>query len=170
MISSKSAICDFIEKISLQNVMKMNRGCLNHRGFTLLEIIIVLSLLILMVSLSAVYYANSLPSFRLNAATRDITAEIRKARALARIQNEKQTLLINLDKRTFGIVGGKVKDIPEGIAVRIVDPLTGEVSKGAIPIIFQPAGGSAGYSIRLSSSRRLQTIQMDPVIGAGVVR
>ncbi len=142
----------------------------NDRGFTLIEIIIVLSLMLLVVGLSAVYYANSLPKFRLNATTREISAEMRKARALARIQNEKQAVLFDLDQKKFGITGAKKHEIPEGISIRIIHPVNGEITKGSASIIFHPTGGSEGYSIILSNERQTQTIQMDPVVGAAVVR
>jgi prepilin-type N-terminal cleavage/methylation domain-containing protein len=149
----------------------LSKKCLlNDCGFTLIEIIIVLSLMLLVVGLSAVYYANSLPKFRLNATTREVTADMRKARALARIQNEQQSVFFDLDKRTFGVTSAKKHEIPEGISIRIIHPLTGEITKGSAFIIFYPTGGSEGYSIILSNERQTQTIQMDPVVGAAVVR
>ncbi len=149
--------------------MKSASRRLNDRGFTLIEIIIVLTLIILVVSLSSVYYAKSLPKFRLDGATRDITAEIRKARALSRIQNETQTILFDLDRGTFGLKGGKTRQIPEGIAVKVIHPLSGQILKGSVPIVFYASGGFEGYTIELAIERRKQTIAIDPVVGASVV-
>lgn len=136
----------------------------------MIEIIIVLSLMLLVVGLSAVYYANSLPKFRLNATTREVTADLRKARALARIQNEKQTVFFDLDQRTFGVAKAKKHQIPEGISIRIIHPNTGEITKGSAFIVFYPTGGTEGYSIVLSNEKQTHTIQIDPVVGAAVVR
>jgi len=154
----------------VQRMKIIRGGNLNKHGFTLIEIIIVLSLMVLVLGLSTVFYANSLPKFRLNAATRDVIAEMRKARALARIQNEKQTILFNLDKRNFGIAGGKLHEIPQGISIRLVHPLTGEVSKGSASISFYPTGGAEGHAIMLSNERRSQMIKIDPVVGAAIVQ
>jgi len=126
--------------------------------------------MVMVLGLSTVYYANSLPKFRLNATTREITAEMRKARALAKIQNETKMVIFNLDKKTFGINEGKLHEIPEGIAIRIVHPATGETRSGLFSIAFHPMGGSEGYSILLSNDKMTQVIKLDPVIGAAVVQ
>ncbi|MFO7570063.1 MAG: hypothetical protein R6W75_09730 [Smithellaceae bacterium] len=150
--------------------MALNNPKSTPHGFTLLEIIIVLFFMMLMVSLSGVYYANSLPGIRLNSAARELTAEIRRAGAMARVKNEKQTILLNLDRKTFGIVGARLRQLPDGVFMMLQHPLNGETTKGEAKMTFQPSGGSEGYTIVVYNHRSTRTIKMDPVVGAAVVR
>ena len=142
----------------------------NSNGFTLLEIIIVLFLMALILGLSTIFFANTLPSSRLNATAREISATIRHARHLALINGEKQTMTINLDSRYYGLEGIAQKNIPSGIALKVVDPLLGEVDTGEYPIIFNATGAMEGGTIVLSTEKKTVSIQLDPVVGSVVIK
>ena len=85
---------------------------LSRAGFTLLELIIVIFLITLMVGLSAVFFANTLPSGRFNATVRELASTIRQARHLAQLNGEKQIITIDLDSRSYGIEGRGKKNLP----------------------------------------------------------
>lgn len=142
----------------------------NRNGFTLLEIIIVLFLMALILGLSTLFFANTLPSSRLNATAREISATIRHARDLAVINGEKQTMTINLDSRYYGIEGIARKNITSGISLKVIDPLLGEVSKGEYLFIFNATGAMEGGTIVLSTEKRTVSIQLDPVVGSVIVK
>ena len=139
-------------------------------GFTLLETIIVLFFIALILGLSTVFFANTLPSNRLNATAREISATIRHARHTALINGEKQTMIINLDSRYYGIEGIAQKSIPSGITLKVIDPLLGEVRKGEYPVVFHATGAMEGGTIVLSSGKKIVSIQLDPVVGSVVIR
>ena len=146
------------------------RFILSKSGFTLLELIIVLFLMSLILGLSTIFFANSLPSSRLNAAAREMSATIRHARHLALINGEKQTMIINLDSRYYSIEGIARKNIPSGITLKVIDPLLGEIRKGEYPIIFNATGAMEGGTIVLSTEKKTVTIQLDPVVGSVVIK
>jgi len=56
---------------------------MKNRGFTLLELIIVLALVVLILGLTSLFVAGRLPSAKANAAGREIAGMIRHARSLA---------------------------------------------------------------------------------------
>ena len=136
------------------------------KGFTLLEIIIVLFLVTLMTGLSAVFISNFLPSVKFNAAGREMSAMIRHARSLARMTMESQTFVIDLDHKTYGIEGLTTKHIPQESLIKVVDPFSGEIIHGRYSIAFNPTGNMEGGTIILSARKKVLRIDMDPIMGA----
>ncbi|HOG17103.1 MAG TPA: prepilin-type N-terminal cleavage/methylation domain-containing protein [Syntrophales bacterium] len=141
--------------------MKMGK-----KGFTLLETIIVLSLVTLVLGLSTVFVAGFLPSARLHATGREIAATIRHARHMSRMNMDTRTVLIDLDGRSFATEGQPARSIPPGTAIRIVDPISGEIRQGTYAIVLQPGGNVTGATILLSARKKAMRIDMDPVTGA----
>jgi len=137
----------------------------DQRGFTLLELILVLLLAGVILGLSGfMVLSGALPSARLNATARELSATLREARVLARLTGEKQVVGINLDARTFGIEGRRTRSIPPDTSIVVQDPFIGEVRRGVYQ--FKPAGMSEGGSILLRSGRKSALIRVDPIVGA----
>ncbi len=143
---------------------------MKNRGFTLLELIIVLALVVLILGLTSLFVAGRLPSAKANAAGREIAGMIRHARALARLNMESRRFVIDLDNRTYGIEGLTAKALPPEARVRIVDPLAGEIVGGRYPIVFTPTGGAGGGTIVLTWGRKVIRIELDPIMGAAVLK
>ena len=143
---------------------------LNRSGFTLLELIIVIFLITLMVGLSAVFFANTLPSGRFNATTREIASTIRQARHLAQLNGEKQVITIDMDSRSYGIEKRGEKKLPSGIDIKVIDPLAGDITRGKYHMTFHPAGSTEGGTIVLWNSSKIAQIDIDPVAGAVIIK
>jgi general secretion pathway protein H len=146
------------------------RGMGGGAGFTLLEVILVLFLISLILGLSTVFFANTMPSNRLNATAREISATIRYARTLARVNGEMHTLTIDLDSKLYWIEGSTSKKIPDDINIKIIDPLLGEVHNGKYPITFYETGGIEGGTIVLSTKKKTVNIELDPIVGSVVIK
>jgi general secretion pathway protein H len=143
---------------------------LNRSGFTLLELIIVIFLITLMVGLSSVFFANTLPSGRFNATARDIASTIRQARHLAQLNGEKQVITINMDSGSYGIEGRGEKILPSGIHIKVLDPLAGDITSGKYHMGFYAAGRAEGGTIVLWNSNKAAHIDIDPVAGAVIIK
>jgi general secretion pathway protein H len=143
---------------------------MKKNGFTLLEIIIVLCLITLMLGLSTVFFAGYLPSVKVNAAGREISGLIRQARSITRMNREISTVMIDLDSRTYGIVGLGMKSFPPDALIKVIDPFSGEMIRGQYPIVFNPAGGMSGGAIILSRGKKVIRIEMDPISGAVLIK
>lgn len=139
---------------------------ITKNGFTLLEIIIVLFFIVLIMGLSAVFFSNFLPSVKFTAAGREITAMVRQARSLARINAVNKTLIIDLDDKTYGIEGLARKKFPPDSQVKIIDPFSGEIIQGKYPVVFYPTGNMGGGTIIMSARKKLLRIDLDPIAGA----
>ena len=81
-----------------------------------------------------------------------------------------QTVTIDMDSKKYGLEGRDPKDIPEGIAVKVIDPISGEIQTGKYHFVLYPTGGMEGGTIVLWNSKKSATIQLDPVVGTVVVR
>ena len=139
-------------------------------GFTLLEVLIVIVLATFIAGLSAVFFANMLPSVRLAATARDISATIRYARALAQINGETQTVTIDLDSRNYGLEGRGTKTIPAEVYVMVTDPFAGDVSQGQYTIMAYTSGAMSGCTVVLWNRKKTLRIQTDPVVGVVVIK
>lgn len=142
----------------------------SHKGFTLLELLIVLFLATLITGLSAVFFANTLPSTKLSAAARDLSATIRHARALAQINGKSQVVVIDLDSRNYGLEGRGAKGIPPDVNIRVIDPFSGDIDKGQYNIVAYNTGAVNGCTVVLWNNKKTVSIQTDPVVGAVVIK
>ncbi len=140
-------------------------------GFTLLELLLVLTLVAIVVALSSfLVIGQTLPSARFNATARELSAALREARTLARVNGERQTIVVNLDARTYGIEGRKTRAIPENTGILIRDAFAGEIRRGEYRIFFNPAGASESGTIVLWTAKKSVSIQTDPIVGSVTFR
>ena len=95
---------------------------------------------------------------------------LRFARVLARNNGEPRSVFINLDSGHYGISGVQTRTIPKDIAVKITDPVEGDMTRGEHTITFNESGGAAWGRITLTAGRKVIHIDIDPVLGAVVVR
>ena len=139
-------------------------------GFTLLELIIVIVIIVLVLGMSSLFFASTVPSAKLSGLSREMSSILKLARISAQNKGEKQTVIIDLDSKTFGIEGREAKIIPPEIIIRVIDPLSGEVNGGKYSFIFYETGGIEGGSILLAYKRKTISIETDPVVGSIVVK
>ncbi|HEX2965699.1 MAG TPA: GspH/FimT family pseudopilin [Syntrophorhabdaceae bacterium] len=149
---------------------KRQESKMHTRGFTLLEIIVVITLITLVLGLTTLFFGNALPGARLNASARELSATMRYARMLAKSNGEKQTVNIDLDSRSYAIEGTEAKTLPENVHIRVNDSVAGDVSTGKYPILFHESGAVEGGTITLSNSKRIINIELDPLIGSIIVK
>jgi general secretion pathway protein H len=141
--------------------MRKGRG-----GFTLLETILVLFLAALVLGMATPFFAGYLPGARLDAAGREITGMIRHARSLARLGGESRTVVVDLDRGTYGIEGLARRSLPRDTRIRVIDDEAGEIEGGTYKIAFRRGAAPRGGNIVLSSGKRVLRIALDPVTGA----
>lgn len=142
----------------------------NFKGYTLLELVIVLFLITLILGLSAVFFTGFLPAAKFEATGREMSALIRHTRSLARINMESQTFMIDLDNNSYGIEGVPAKNIPPGILIKVIDPFSGEILHGKYSIVFSPGGAMTGGTMILTQGKRITKIELDPITGAVLIR
>jgi general secretion pathway protein H len=142
----------------------------DKRGFTLLEMILVMFLISLILGISAVVFTRSLPSQKVDATAREIMAAFRQTRSDAISSGKWQVLFFEIEGKTFGVEGGPSRPIPDDVTLRIIDPVAGEVHTGGYRFVFAPSGVAEGGTIVLSAGKKVVTLETDPIIGAVISR
>lgn len=140
-------------------------------GFTLLELLLVLLLIGIILGFSTfIVLGTTLPSARFNSTARDLSTTLREARSLARIGGDRQTVIIDLDAKTYGIEGRTARSIPGDTDVLVRDPFAGEIRSGRYRIAFGATGAPESGDIVLQSGRRTASIRTDPIVGSVTIR
>ncbi|MEF3076591.1 GspH/FimT family pseudopilin [Methylobacter sp. Wu1] len=120
------------------------------QGFTLLELMVVLFVIILGFSIVAFNLSSGRESTQLRAAARDIVSALRYARGQALLSHQQTTVALDLGDNSYQVSGrDKVFTIPESIDLSLVtaqDELTGE---GQGNIRFFADGSSTGGRVTL---------------------
>ncbi len=143
----------------------MKKNCGGEDGFTLLELIMVVSLIALILSFSGFFIAGETTGSKLNAAGREISASLRYARSLAMSRGEPQAVHFDLGRSSFGIDGRFSKGLPAGVGMRVIDPVKGDVRDGQYSIAASPSGRLDAATLVLWKERRTITIRVSPVTG-----
>ena len=73
-----------------------------------------------------------------------MSATMKHAQSLARINHEKQTFIIDLDAKRYGIKGHATREISGDTQIKVVDPFSGEILKGKYYLVFPVIGGGGG--------------------------
>lgn len=141
------------------------------RGFTFIEILIVLFLMSLIVGITTIFFANTLPAAKHKAAARELATTIKYARHLALMKNENQIVSIDLDARNYSIKGRETRSIDPEISVTVYnkDANTNPVREGKYIIHCDTTSGSEWNTIDLIRKDKIITIKSDPIMIAEVV-
>ena len=131
---------------------------ISHRkccGFTLLELLVVLTIAGMLVALVPPVISAVIPGTKAKVAARDLAATLRDARNLAISQSTTIDLRFDTDARTYAIAGGKLEKLPRGTAVTILgeDGRTRPKAFDGEPytLRFYADGSSNGIRTRLGS-------------------
>ncbi len=142
----------------------------NNFGFTLIEMLVVLFFITLILGLSTVYFSGGLASARIESTAREIAAIMRYAKSLARINHEKQIVTIDLDSRLYRIEGRNSRIIPKDVSIKVVDPVSGEISTGKYIMVYPATGSAGGENIVLWNNKKQLNIRTDPVVGSVIIK
>lgn len=140
------------------------------RGFTFIEIMIVIFLMSLIVGITTIFFANTLPSAKHKATARELIATIKYARHLAFAKNEKQIINIDLDAKKYSIEGREIKTIPSELSITVYgnEVNANPVRQGKYIISYDTTNGSDWSFIELARKEKIITIKSDPIMIAEI--
>jgi general secretion pathway protein H len=122
---------------------------LKDRGFTLVELMVVLVIISLVMGLVASSMSRSISGAEARAASRNLLASLRYTRARAIIDKEEKVFEVNTQNRSYQAPGRKLIELPEGVDVTITTARSEVTSEAVSGIRFFPDGGSTGGHIEL---------------------
>jgi general secretion pathway protein H len=179
-------------KIKYMHILKPTIG---PRGFTLLELIVVLLIIGLMMALVTPRLVGSLTKMNLKTSAQKISSSLRYARSQAVAQQiihqavfdfEKNSVSVKSEKplndkdaysqaeiessatdnRKAGDAGVETYFLPEGVKIKKAIIANEEIDSGSFSIEFYPAGNSSGGSVVLNDEKeRRFQISVDFITG-----
>jgi general secretion pathway protein H len=135
-------------------------------GFTLLELVVVLFIVVLGFSMIAFNLSAGRESAELRAAARDIVSALRYARGQALLSHQQTTVTLDLGENSYWVSNrDKVYGIPDSIDITLVtaqDELTGD---GQGNIRFFADGSSTGGRVTLEQGNFAWRIDINWLTG-----
>ena len=135
-------------------------------GFTLLELVVVLFIVVLGFSVLGINLSSRDDSTELKVAARDIVSALRYARGQALISHRETTLTLDLTSNTYTLSSrGKVYSIPKAIKVTVVTAQSELSGEGLANIRFFADGSSKGGRVILERGNSAWQIDINWLTG-----
>jgi len=124
------------------------------RGFTLVELMVVLVIIALVMGLVVTSMSRSISGAEARSASRQLVASLRYTRARAIIDKSEQVFQVDTENRSYQAPGRKQVTLPQGVDVKITTARSEITSEAVSGIRFFPDGGSTGGHIELMVNGR----------------
>jgi prepilin-type N-terminal cleavage/methylation domain-containing protein len=135
------------------------------RGFTLLELIVTLFVILLTVGLSVPLISRSSDAIRARADVAGFSAVLRHARERAITSRRAYAVVIDPTARKMTVLAGgtdgevkETRTLPERVSVQASPP-------PALTVRFEPEGTSSGAEYRVTAGDIVYRVSVDPVTG-----
>ncbi|MBI2161883.1 MAG: GspH/FimT family pseudopilin [Candidatus Rokubacteria bacterium] len=133
------------------------------RGFTLLELLVTLSVIALAVGLALPAIGRSTETVRARAEVAGFSAVLRHARELAITRRLPHRVVVEPDARRVTVVGGddevrRTRVLSERLTIEAV-------AAPSLTVRFEPEGSSSGGEFRLTSGTTAYRVTVDAVTG-----
>ena len=139
---------------------------MRQRGFTLLELMVVLAIAAVMMTIVPPMISRALPGAELKSASRQLAAGLRMARNQALVSRRDARLILDLEKHRFEITGRKRShSIPESLKIDLLTVESERLGDDRAGIRFFPEGGSTGGRITLTQGSRALGVDVDWLTG-----
>ena len=136
------------------------------RGFTLLELLVVLFIMVLGFSVVGVNLSSGSDGAALKVAARDLVSALRYARGQALMTHQEETVTLDLAENSY-TVSGRTNSylIPKAIALTVVSAQSELTGAGKANMRFFSDGSSTGGRITLEQGRSAWEININWLTG-----
>lgn len=136
------------------------------KGFTLLELLVVLALFALALLVVPPMFSSGAPQVELKSTARVFASQLRRARSQAIARNAEVTFELDVEGRRYRLVGdGATGTVPEGLTLSLVTAESERIGSSRGSIRFYPDGSSTGGRITLGRGERSYLVDVDWLTG-----
>ena len=121
------------------------------RGFTLLEVMVVLVIMALILVIVPPFLPNVMASIHVKSAARELAASLKHARTQAIDHQQETTLIVNVDERNYTL-NKKLKTLtlPIDASLSLITAKSEQLSESEGQVRFFPDGSSTGGQVKLA--------------------
>ena len=135
-------------------------------GLTLLELLVVLSIMAIVAAVAGPYIAGGVSGSELKGAARQLAAGLRLARSEALSTRREARLVVDLERHTFQVDGdAREHALPKDAGLKLFTAQNDLVSDRVGAIRFYPDGGSNGGRITIAAGERKYEVDVDWLTG-----
>lgn len=149
--------------------VRRSRGATRDRGFTLIEMLVVIVLIGIAAAAVSVSVTRGLASARAQSASVELAAVLRATRAQAIVQGTDQVFDLDTRAGTYHGAGGHTTALPKGMRVSITSAREDQPDGHTGRIRFFPDGSSTGGHIVLQRGARHWRVNVAWLTGAVTV-
>ena len=136
-----------------------------NRGFTLIEIMLVLVMIAVMVAITATFMSGSLEQAKIRAVSKNLISALRYTRGQAVIKHEQKTIIFNVKDRTYRAPKKKLVQIPEEVEMNLYTIESDIVDEDTGKIRFFSDGSSTGGWVKLTYRNKIWKININWLTG-----
>ncbi len=137
-----------------------------NNGFTLIELMVVLGILVLSLSIVAPLLGNTIKNNQIKSATREIAAGLRETRSKAVNSETEKTLILDIRQKSYSIDAKTNKlDLPDDVAITLTTARSDLINTETGTIRFFPDGSSTGARIVLNDKASGHLIDVNWLTG-----
>jgi len=147
-------------------MMRLNLTARRLSGVTLLEILVVLTLMAFIVAVVLPTFGGGVSTAALKSAAREVAAGLRYARGQAIAQRSEALLVLDVEALTFTLPPDThLHRLPERLELKLYTAQRDLVGDKIGAIRFFPDGGSTGGRITLAAGERKYDVDVDWLTG-----
>jgi len=135
------------------------------RGFTLLELLVVLVIAAAGYALVVRFASGGVSGAQLRSAARTVAAGLREARGAAIARQESTALVLDMEGRSMEVGGGRPRGLPRRLDMKLYTAQSEIVDDRRGAIRFYPDGSSTGGRVTLASGERKLLVDVDWLTG-----
>jgi len=139
------------------------------RGFTLVEIMVVLVIVALMMALVGTSISRNISGAQMRTAASKVAASLRYTRTRAILTKSEQVFLVDTENLTYQAAEREAVQLPEGMKVELNTARSELTSETVGGIRFYPDGGSTGGNVRLEANGRIYRVNVAWLTGEASV-
>ncbi len=144
----------------------LRRSAARPRGVTLLELLIVLSIMGIVAAMVVPMLGGGVSTTELRSSARQMAAALRLARSEALSTRREHFVLLDLERRVFRVdTDTREITLPRDVELKLFTAQSDLVSEKAGAIRFYPDGGSNGGRVTIAAGERKYEVDVDWLTG-----